>query len=70
MELSSSSLLNNIASPETYLVGFVWLLLYGILMSNICDDPIMIQQLSLTSFFTIYKPKQTKPNQTIESFPC
>jgi hypothetical protein len=26
------------------------------LISNICDDPIMIQQLSLTLFFTNYKP--------------
>ena len=48
-----------------YLVGFVWLLLYGILISNICDDPIMIQQLALTSFFTNYKP-----NKTIQSLPC
>ena len=48
-----------------YLVGFVWPLLYGISISNICDDPLMIQQLSLTSFFTNYKP-----NTIIQSFPC
>ena len=53
-----------------YLVSIVWLLLYGILISNIHDDPIMIQQLSLTLFFTNYKPNQTKPNKTIQSFPC
>ena len=50
---------------DIYLVGFVWPLLYGILISNIHNDPIMIQQLSLTSFFTNYKP-----NKTIQSFPC
>jgi hypothetical protein len=38
----------------------VWLLFLGILISNVCDDPIMIQQLSLTSFFTNYKPNKTK----------
>ena len=49
---------------KTYLVSIVWPLLYGILISNVCDDPIMIQQLSLTLFFT-----NCKPNQTIQSFP-
>ena len=54
---------------DIYLVSILWPLLYGILISNIRDDPIMIQQLSLTSFFTNYKPNQTKPNKTIQSFP-
>ena len=48
-----------------YLVSIVWLLLYGILISNVHDDPIVMQHLSLTSFFTNYKP-----NKTIQSFPC
>ena len=48
---------------KTYLVSIVWPLMYGILISNICDDPIMIQQLSLTSFFTNNEPntKQFNP---------
>ena len=44
---------------KTYLVGIVWLLWYGILISNICNDCIMIPQLLLTLFFTINKPNQT-----------
>ena len=65
-ELSSSSLLNHIASPEYLPCGFcVATPVRHFDQSNVCDDPIMIQQLSLTSFFTNYKP-----NQTIQSFPC
>ena len=43
-----------------YLVSLLWLLLYGILMSHIHDDPIMIQQLLLTSFFIDKIRNQTK----------
>ena len=64
-ELSSSSLLNHIASPEYLPCGFCVAAPVRHLISNVCDDPIMIQQLSLTSFFTSYKP-----NKTMQSFPC
>ena len=47
---------------KTYLVSIVWL--KGILISNICDDPIIIQQLLLTLFFTNYKQNKTKQNKT------
>ena len=52
---------------KIYLVDVVWLLLQGILMSNVCNNPIMIQQLLLTLFFI---DNETKPNTIIESFPC
>ena len=65
--LRSSSLLNYVASQKIYLLDVMWLFLLGILISNICNNPIMIQQLLLTSFFI---DNTTKPNTIIESFPC
>ena len=43
----------------TYLVVVVWLFLWGILISNIHNDPIMIQRLLLTLFLSTIKPNQT-----------
>ena len=64
-ELSSSSLLNHIASPQNLPCEYCVAAPVWHFDQQRCDDPIMIQQLSLTSFFTNYKP-----NQTIQSFPC
>ena len=62
----STSLLNHIASPGYLPCEYcVAAPVRHFDQSNVCDDPMMIQQLSLTSFFTTYKP-----NQTIQSFPC
>ena len=52
---------------KTYLGVVVWLFMKSILISNVCNNPIMIQSLLLTSFFIDNK---TKPNTIIESFPC
>ena len=59
---------NIVLSQKIYFVGVVWPLLYVFLISNVWNDPIMIQQLLLTSFFI--KNNKTKPNTMIESFPC
>ena len=56
--LRSSSLLNYVASQKIYLLDVMWLFLLGILISNICNNPIMIQQLLLTSFFIDNTTKQ------------
>ena len=45
----------------------MWLFLWGILISNVCNNPIMIQRLLLTLFFINNK---IKLNTIIESFPC
>ena len=45
----------------------MWPLVLGILISIVCNDPIIIQRLLLTLFFIDNK---TKPNTIIESFPC
>ena len=44
---------------KIYLLDVVWLFLWGILISNVCNNPIMIQRLLLTLFFIDNKPNQT-----------
>ena len=55
----SSSLQITLLLQKIYLVCIVWLLLYGIFISNICNDHIMIQRLLLTLFFIENKTKPT-----------
>ena len=61
-ELSSSSLLNHIASPENLPCEYCVAAPVKLLISNVHNDPIMIQQLLLTSFFTNNEPNTKKFN--------
>ena len=58
-ELSSSSLLNYITSPENVPCGCCVAVPVRHLISNIWNDPIMNQRLLLTSFSSTINPNQT-----------
>ena len=70
MELSSSSLLYYNSSPVNLPCGCCVATPVRLLISNIQNDPIMLQRLLLTLLFINNKPNQPNPNITIESLHC